>query len=97
MGSVGAVGCSTFTNELRSERSSSPPIYMTQALFRTYITAFITGANFHAMKTGQGSAFVGKDTTTDAVFAALEQYCGNHPLDRVVDAVQDVYGLLLLK
>lgn len=81
----GGSDCGTMTSDLRKDREYWGTFYT------TYATGFLTGANFHAMATKRGNPNVGKAASSEALLAALEQYCGQHPLDLVVDALRDVY------
>jgi hypothetical protein len=61
--------------------------------YSNYATGFITGANFHAVFT-QGNINVGKNTSPDALSAAMELYCSQHPLEKVFYALASVYNEL---
>jgi hypothetical protein len=59
--------------------------------------SFLSGANFHAAFSQTGDPNVGEKTSPEAVLAAVELYCGSHPLDNVAAAFSDVYVQLALK
>lgn len=87
----GGSDCGTMTNDLRKDRAYWGTFYT------TYATGFLTGANFHSMVTKRGNPHVGKDASTEALLAATEQYCAQHPLELVVYALADVYFQLAEK
>jgi hypothetical protein len=88
---IGSVDCGKLMSDLRTNRSSR------ETFFESYFTGFLTGANFRAGVGGTGPTDVGKGTSPEALLAAVEQYCGNHPLDTVANALEDVYTQLRKK
>ena len=60
------------------------------------MAGFITGANFVSYSVG------GRDSNLprqphDAVFAAIEQYCGGNPAKNISEAVVRVYSQLVAR
>ena len=83
--------CGKMTSDLRDNRKGWELDYM------TYATGFLTGANYHACVTKRGNPKVGQGTSAEALLAAVEQYCGQYPLKKVVDALDSVYLQLSVK
>jgi hypothetical protein len=82
---LGTADCGKMTSDLRTNRERYTNFY----LFWTQ--GFITGANWCAAAAKQGNPRVGEDTSPDALLAAMEQFCGQHPLNKVADAAGIVY------
>jgi hypothetical protein len=84
--------CGTMTNNLLTNRDVWGFHYM------NYATGFLSGANFRTVETRQGNPNVGATldaaTAPQALLAATEQYCEQHPLDKVGTALGDVYRQL---
>ena len=85
---VGNTDCGKMTDELRTSRELWSSNYV------NYGWGFFTGANFVSSMRKQGNNNVGADTSPEAFLAAMEQYCGQHPLEKVVDALASVYDQL---
>ena len=81
----GAVDCGRTTNDLRLDRAEWEPDIM------NFIQGYLTGANFHALLTKRGNPHVGKSASPQALLAAVELHCGQHPLDNLGDALESVY------
>jgi hypothetical protein len=89
MNGAATTACETLTSQLRSDRSRWGGYYRNAGM------SFLTGANFHAGLTRTGNPQVGANTAPAALLAAVELYCGSHPLANFGLALKDVYIQLL--
>ena len=82
---VGSADCGKMIDSVRQDRARWGDY------FTNYASGFLTGANFVSLGRQQGNFNVGAGTSPEALLAAMEQYCGQHPLETVADALEDVY------
>ena len=82
---LSAVDCGQMTSLIRLDRRSG------EMDFSNHIQGFMTGVNFHARLVEKGNPLVGKGTSRQAMFAAVEQYCVQNPLESVSTAIESVY------
>ena len=92
---LGQNDCGKMTADLRADPTQLPtgitPRAVVGAMYTHYAEGFITGANFRSLQTRQGSPNVGESISPEALLAAIEQYCEQHPLNKVLNAVAVVY------
>lgn len=84
----GGIDCGSMMNNLRDEKQSW------RAFYTSYMTGFVTGANFVSYLANGRNPNVGYDTATEAMFASVEQYCGQNPSKNIHEAVESVYSQL---
>ena len=84
----GGLGCRDMTNNLRAERESWSAIYA------SYTTGFITGANFVSYSANGRNANSGFDVPTETVLGSVERYCQQNQARNIHEAVTAVYSEL---
>jgi hypothetical protein len=82
---IGTADCGKMTSDLRTNRERNKTLYVFWA------QGFITGANWGAAAAKQGNPRVAEDTSPEGLLAAMEQNCGQYPLNKVADAAGIVY------
>src|SRR3954452_11273152 len=84
----GGVTCEEMTNNLRTDRQSWGVLY------GTYVTGFITGANFVSYVANGRNSNVGSDIPSETIFGSVEQYCRQNLSKNIHQAVEGVYSQL---
>jgi hypothetical protein len=85
---AGGFRCGDMTNNLRTETR------FWTAFYTSYAEGFMSGANFVSYYANQRNPNVGYDISPEALFASIEGYCRQNPMQQIHDAVESVYSRL---